>query len=265
MDNYSGQLKNQLSQLEELIAKTESSLKVNRTLDERKVRVCKQKTGYQYYLQEQDGRRTYVKVQDIETVKRILQREYDLEVKEILTSLKKSIDRFLRVYDPDLIEKAYDRLSDGKKVLVTPVIKADDEYIQAWENANQGGKNPFPEQGQYLTERGEYVRSKSEKILADLFYKYAVPYSYEPQLDLSGRVSLYPDFAVLNVKKRKTIYWEHFGLTDNEDYARKAFQKLAVYEKNGMEVGNNLLYSVESETTPLDVRQIERKILRYLK
>ena len=264
MENYSGQLKNQLNQLEELIAKTESSLKMNRTIDERKVRVCKQKTGYQYYLEE-DGKRTYVRVQDIETVKRILQRNYDLEVKDILTNLRKSVERFLRGYDPDLIEKAYDCLSDGKKMLVTPVIKSADEYIQAWENANKGGKNPFPEQGQYLTERGEYVRSKSEKILADLFYKYSIPYCYEPQLDFSARVSLYPDFAVLNVKKRKTIYWEHFGLADNEDYARKAFQKLAVYEKNGMEVGNNLLYSVESETAPLDVRQIERKIFRYLK
>ena len=54
------------------------------------------------------------------------------------------------------------------------------------------------------------------------------------------------------------------GLVSEEDYAIKNFGKLQLYEKSGYIVGDRVLISMESESNPLDVRIIEKKIKTYL-
>ena len=53
-----------------------------------------------------------------------------------------------------------------------------------------------------------------------------IPYKYESKLTIAQNKIMYPDFTCLNVKKRKTIYWEHLGLLDNYDYSTKNFAKI---------------------------------------
>ena len=69
---------------------------------------------------------------------------------------------------------------------------------------------------------------------------------------------------MLNIRTRKTIYWEHFGLISDEKYASNALEKLHIYEANGWTLGDNLLYSVESENIPLNIKLLEQKINDYL-
>ena len=53
-----------------------------------------------------------------------------------------------------------------------------------------------------LTEKGERVRSKSEKIMADYFYRNGIFYKYERPLYLPGVGIVYPDFtfAIISVR-----------------------------------------------------------------
>ena len=62
-----------------------------------------------------------------------------------------------------------------------------------------------------LTENGERVRSKSEKILADYFYRQNILYKYEKPLYLKGYGTVYPDFTFLSSKTGKEIYWNMRG------------------------------------------------------
>ena len=51
---------------------------------------------------------------------------------------------------------------------------------------------------EYYTIKGERVRSKSEKIIADELYRYQIPYKYEFPLTLATHnrnIQLYPDFT----------------------------------------------------------------------
>ncbi|MCR5754055.1 MAG: hypothetical protein K6G30_04465 [Acetatifactor sp.] len=253
-----------MRQLDQLIKKNEKSLKQNKGVDERALRVCKRKCGFQYYLEDKEGKRTYVKVRDVEKVRKVAQREYDVSIHKTLLALRNRLERFLKLYDIESIEKEYEKLCEAKKMLVTPVVMTDEEYIKQWEHDNKGGMNPFPDVGQYLTNKGEYVRSKSEKILADLFYKHGIPYIYEPAFELANGSYVYPDFALLNVRERKTIYWEHFGLISDGEYAKRTLQKLSCYEESGMQIGVDLLFSMESESMPLNLRQIEKKIIMHV-
>ena len=65
-----------------------------------------------------------------------------------------------------------------------------------------------------MTEKGERVRSKSEKILADYFYRNNILYQYEKPLYLKGYGTIYTDFTFLSKKTRKEIYWEHEGIVN---------------------------------------------------
>lgn len=46
-----------------------------------------------------------------------------------------------------------------------------------------------------LTDRGERVRSKTEKIMADYFYRKGIEYKYEQPIYLKGLGTVYPDFS----------------------------------------------------------------------
>ncbi|MCR5671884.1 MAG: hypothetical protein K6G10_12835 [Butyrivibrio sp.] len=246
------------------MAQAEKDLKSIKVKEERPVVTSKRKHGYQYYLQNSDGRLEYVKAIDRAMIAATVQKHYDKQLLNKIKVMHKRLDSFLRLYDFDSIQEVYKDLGEGKKALIDPILMPDEVYIEKWLETHKGGQNSFPEKEKYLTERGEYVRSKSEKILADLFYKYKIPYAYEPQFKLRSGAILCPDFVILNVRKRKTIYWEHFGLINNGEYATKALKKLEAYEKSGLRLGDSLLFSMESENMPLDVKEIEKKIKELL-
>jgi len=50
-----------------------------------------------------------------------------------------------------------------------------------------------------------------------------------------------PDFTTLNKRTRVQRYHEHFGKMDDPQYARKALEKIRLYENNGIFVGEQNL------------------------
>lgn len=57
---------------------------------------------------------------------------------------------------------------------------------------------------------------------------------------------------------------EHFGRVDFEEYAIKNFPKLYDYEKSDIIAGKNLIYTMETERQPLDLKLVNEKIEMYL-
>ena len=145
-------------------------------------------------------------------------------------------------------------------------MESDASFIEKWMTGfDVSASDGFAADRKYVTDSGCTVRSKSEKIIADLLTAYNIPYIYEPRVVLeSGRV-IYPDFAVLNVAKRKTYYWEHFGLVGDVEYSVKNFSKICEYEYCGIGLGKGLIVSFESSEYPLSTRRLKDKIEYYLK
>ncbi len=181
----------------------------------------------------------------------------------IQKNLKKINGSLLQLNKND-IKKAYDKLPEAKKNLIRPIIESDEEYIANWYENHKGNSNTFPIDVNIYTEKGEQVRSKSEKILADLFNKHNIPYVYEPKIALTNGHMAYPDFAVLNIKERKTVYWEHLGLVDQTEYAMRNLNKISEYESTGIELGDNLIITMESSKKGFDTRSVEKKIEKFL-
>lgn len=170
------------------------------------------------------------------------------------------IERTIRLLEGNNTESLYDDLSEYRKMMVKPYIQTDTLYAEEWQ-AEQFEPNPYMENMKiYDTRRGEKVRSKSEAILADILYGLGIPYHYEKPLRLEARKIRYPDFTLLKINTRKEVFLEHFGLLDDEEYRNKSLLKLDEYRKHGIYVGKNLIFTYETENSPLDIKGIEKML-----
>ena len=75
-----------------------------------------------------------------------------------------------------------------------------EQRINEWITKEYAGKEFQEDTPVILTEKGERVRSKSEKIMADYFYRNGIEYKYECPLYLKGMGIVYPDFTFLSKK-----------------------------------------------------------------
>ena len=264
MHDYSKELNEQLKEIDSLILATEKRIRKGANLPQGRMFV-KGCHGYpQYYFQDgQTHEKTYLKSSEKRLITQLAQFDYDKKALNLLNKLKAQLDHFLSVYDINSIHDQYDKLCPGRRQLVMPILPSDDTYVKQWLESHPGLQNPFPQEGVYLTDRGEMVRSKSEKILADLFNSMSIPYQYEPMLELKNHMFVCPDFVLLNIETKRTYYWEHLGLMDDMEYAQKAYAKLENYETNGLYLGKDLIISMETAEHPLNVKAVKEKISRY--
>lgn len=217
----------------------------------------------QYFICGEDRKRIYIPKEKRDMAYALAQKAYDKQVLSIIQARLKCAKQLLRQYG-QTVSGAYSKLSDARRSLVTPLVLTDEEFLAEWYEKHQGSANPYPNGSVVYSERGEAVRSKSEKILADLFFRHGIPYVYEPQMVLNNGKAVYPDFLLLDVRRRKTYVYEHFGMMDNPEYARNAVEKLGLYSENGYWYGDTLLFSSETGSNPLDTRKVEKMIGHFL-
>lgn len=98
-----------------------------------------------------------------------------------------------------------------RRKLIRPVEPTWEQQLAEWISEEYKGKGFREDMPVILSEKGERVRSKSEKILADYFYRNQIPYKYERPLYLKNFGTVHPDFTFLSRKTRQEIYWEHDG------------------------------------------------------
>ena len=138
------------------------------------------------------------------------------------------------------------------------------QEIQAWTDSPYNKNKNYPEQLIYKTCKDEYVRSKSESLIAMNLYIQKVPYRYECELKL-GNITLYPDFTLRHPSTGKTFYWEHFGKMDLPEYAKNAADKLHMYARNGIYPGDRLITTYETMEQPLDTAIVQKLITYHFK
>ncbi len=264
MINYRDELLEQLNEIQMLKAMLEKKLKKCKCTEKGSLRVTTCHGFQQYYFKKDgDNKAEYISSSNTNKIKELVQREYDEKVLNELSSLEKRLKKFLNTYEWDSIDVIYEKLCKGRKIYVTPIVPTESMKVAAWYAQNKGAQNPYEIKNPFQTLNGEMVRSKSEKILADLFKSMNIPYVYEPRFVLyDGRV-VYPDFALYSEKNGVTIYWEHLGLAEDADYSLRNNKKIIAYEKSGAIVGVNLILSYESADSPLDIKIIRKKIERF--
>lgn len=231
---------------------------------EDRITVRRKGNTYQYsaYSVSDNTHRTLSKDKKLKQIQRFCQAEYNEKINKLLCTRIRSLEKtLLQLRKTDLNQALYS-MHAGKQQMILNAFVNDKQYALAWINESYDQKEP-PENG-HSTERGENVRSKSEVLIANKLFTNKIPYRYEAGFK-AKEGTLHPDFTVLNPHTRKEYIWEHLGMVDDVGYAANAFSRLMIYERNGFSVGDNLIVTFETKPHPLDSRQIQKIIDRFLK
>ena len=256
-------LRREIHKLEDIARRTSERL---RTAPKGFLRISNRKTKTEYYykgVEERNRNGRYIRKGESELAQRLAQRDYDVQVLETAQKRIKSIEGFLKNYEQTDLGEIYRKTNPYRQALIEAEVIPDEEYIRQWQAVEYEGK-PFAEDGpEFITERGERVRSKSEKIIADKLYSLGIPYRYEYPLVLQGNIKIYPDFTILRMPEREEVYLEHFGMMDDSGYVNNVMIKLNTYQKNEIYIGVNLFITHETSRNPLNTKMLD-KLMRKL-
>jgi ATP-dependent DNA helicase RecQ len=112
----------------------------------------------------------------------------------------------------------------------------------------------------YKTLKGDYVRSKSEVIIANILFNEDIEYKYEEELYYSGSKKVSPDFTISLGNQH--VYWEHLGMIGIESYDERWLAKLEIYNAY---FPNRLITTYEgatlSDTVKLKIKALKHGIV----
>lgn len=203
----------------------------------------------------------YISKKDRAQLKRYLQIDYNNRALKIATKQFKSITKFLENFHPEDLEQIYSHYPNEAKFLISPYAVSNEDYAAAWIAKQHKTRKTTTE---YVTSKGEYVRSKSEVIIADTLTTLGIPYKYEPELQTSSEGAIYPDFLILDVNTRKEIYYEHFGKMNDPEYASRTLVKLDIYAQEGIILGDNLIATFEADDHPLNRNTVAQTLAQFI-
>ena len=221
--------------------------------------------SYQYFMR-MDGtekKGVYIRKSNMELAELLAQIEYD---DKLITVLKKAIyrkEKYMDLFRMDPFSEAKQMMTIGKQQLIHMPYEPDDVYIQNWK-AQEFEHLPFSETiPEYYAGSGLRVRSKTEIIIADMLEEMDIPFFYEKPLRLKAGL-VHPDFTLLDIRNRREVYWEHFGMMDDPEYRDHTFSKILSYEASGIFQGDGLIWTFETSKYPINTRNL-RKMLTSLK
>lgn len=228
-----------------------------------KLKIYKHSSGYQYY-QSLPGQRNYISKKKPELAEKLAQKEYDTALLEQTQKLRSQMDALQHSLGELSPEDLLNTFSEEKQKLIHSFFLSDEEFIEEWLSMPYTGKGFSDSAPELFSNRGERVRSKSEKIIADKLLEMGIPYRYEAPLKLGSMGIVYPDFTMLKIRTREIIYWEHLGMMDDPDYSHKALNKVNQFIRNGYIPGKNLLLTFESKNIPINMRNVEIQLRAIL-
>lgn len=218
--------------------------------------------NYQYYI----GKR-YLNSKEKKLAIRLAEKEYSLKIDKQLRRYEHALEVIEDFIENERLQNIYRELHPARKAVITPLYRPIEEIIEEFEQIKYKGKE-FDEldKTSYYTIKGERVRSKSEKIIADELYRHGIPYKYELPLELqvwNKKVTIYPDFTVLNKRTGKKWIIEHLGMMDKTSYVESSINKIDAYEKNNILLGRDLIILHETSKSPLNTKVLEKYINEY--
>ena len=133
--------------------------------------------------------------------------------------------------------------------------------IEEWSTAPYRKNTLHQENLIYRSKNGVYLRSKSERDIANLLEEYQLPYRYDAIISPAG-IKTSPDFIIKNPYNNKTIVWEHFGFLHKASYEQNMTDKIDRYLTSTFTENDNLIYTFEAHTK--DLRRIENRIKQVI-
>ena len=206
----------------------------------------------------------YLKKDDLDIMAGIKRRRFIgksmPKLKKALKILEQLADKYYP-YDPSEIINNLSEIYSN--IPIREFIREENGVSLEWIGLKEVPNDFFVENLRHITSSGRIVRSKSEAIIADLLDSNNLLYKYEVEIDTGNR-KYFPDFAVFRKSDKKIIYWEHFGLMCNEDYANAMLNKINEYHSIGIILWDNLIMTSDGLEGNIDAKRINNMIKTVL-
>lgn len=223
------------------------------------VLVSNDKIYFQHsYYEDGKRKRKYISKTDIQLAKNLAQKDYNKDANFAIDLILGQIEDLKSSIEKFNLEKIFYNIREEIQPLVTKAEPTWSEIVESWENLEYT-PNPFEITKPIYTKKGEAVRSKSERLIADILFEKDILYKYEYSVILKNGKTVYPDF-LLFTKSRKSIFWEHFGKMDEQFYADSAIEKMEAYRETGI---RNIIYTFETINHPLNQNTIYDILKEY--
>jgi len=215
------------------------------------------------WYQSNGGTKTYIPKSNRSLAEKLAAKKYLSCVLEELLQEKKALDSYLKHHNitPSKSKAMLTDFPDYSDLLASH-FKASSQHIQDWMNTPYEQNTKFPEHLIHKTISGQFVRSKSESLIASSLHANHIPFRYECALYL-GRTPLYPDFTILHPQTEEIFYWEHFGMMDDPSYGKNAVSKLQTYISHGFIPSIHLITTYETAQNPLSTEIVQKTIEHY--
>lgn len=208
----------------------------------------------------------YIDVGNTDLAKALATRGYEEKVLAAAKREYADIVRFLEKEKMTRVEDIYGKLNERRKLLIEePIVLSDADYAKKWEYDDWVPNTYREEEKVYPTVKGDFVRSKSEAMIANAYYELGIPYRYEDIVKLPGNKRKYCDFSLLKIQERKVIYHEHLGMIDDADYRKNSLIKINEYASAGILLGDNLIITYETSYCPLNIDDFKRNMSMIFK
>ena len=70
-------------------------------------------------------------------------------------------------------------------------------------------------------------------------------------------ITIYPDFTIINKKTGQIKYLEHAGMMAEQEYVEDFIWKYNLYIANHILPGKDILFTFESENSPLNIQMLK--------
>lgn len=251
--------KTELLERKDIVTGTIKALKLKlKSFPEGKITIRHHNTASYYYLQSKDGQK-YLNKSYSKLIGELIQKEYLQNVLETLEQEVLFLETALSHYPILTAEEVFATLPYDRQAYAKPITLSDEQFVERWLSQPYKRKPISSEAPAFITMKGDKVRSKSEMIIADRLWINGIPYKYECPLKIGNKV-IHPDFTILRISDRKTLYHEHCGMMDNQEYSDDFVNRINLYASTKITIGDNLFLTFETAAAPLNTSLLDELI-----
>ena len=220
--------------------------------------------GKNYYYNRVNGERVYLGLENNNEIK-------EMKSQRLLSELLKRIDKneklmrtFLLKYQD--IQPNCVRQQLGKAYLDAEINGTFSTYADGtdWGEQEYQRNMKYPEFLVHRTLKGDYVRSKSELVIANTISMKKLQYRYEELTKVGGHIFA-PDFKILIPNTGKIKLLEHFGMMHDAEYRERALWKMSTYIENGYRPYEDILFTFDDLNGNLDAKNLDILITNFCK
>lgn len=143
------------------------------------LRLSKSQNYTQYYHSTKKNKKSiYIAKSNKDLIQKLAQKSYDEKVLRLAEKRLLQIKKLTEDYEDDEIAKVHLKEHVERQKFIKPVELTWEQRLKEWKDKEYKGKEFQEGVPVILTERGERVRSKSEKIMADYFFRRGIEYKY---------------------------------------------------------------------------------------